>query len=1128
MARRPNKHPATALLGRDAFLRSINLVYDADSPDRISHFFPTEKSAALISKLAGHEPERAFLVVAPYGSGKSLAGAYAIHATENRPEARETLKNLNMRMEEVFEPLAKDLTSRVKTWSKRGLSIALVGHSENVVRSLLKAACASLARLNLTKEAAALTEVADSARPLAMPEALELLKKTVTAASLDQVVILWDEFGRHLETLVTEGKASELLDLQTLAEFVARQKKTPFTLSLFLHQGLLDYASNLPQIVRREWKKIEGRFVTIDYVEDSKEIYRLIGDILLNEYGDDAVPMSEFTAKAKQLLTAGRFHGFKQGELATLLKKTCPLAPATLELLPRIAARVAQNERTLFSFLFSLHDFVEDGEIGADVLYDYFSEQMQADVEVGGTHRQWLETESAISKVAGDYRAESALKTICLLGLGLSGERTKTNRQQTILACAGYAPLPSAEEVIDDLISRKLLLHRKHSDEVAIWHGTDLDLRGRLEDSKSAQEAGFNLIAFLEHEACPPLWKPQEYNDDFSIRRFFPGEFITVSEIEERAQLISKDPDHLYHLPFSIDGKIFYVIPDSPADAQRAEEIVSGIADHDLFPVEAPPQIIFALPSETLPVREAALEVHCLLQMEQDADLTSQDPLVVPEIQQMLDDSRAQLQRLLDRLTSPQSGGSRWVHKGQAYQIEAPRLLRRFLSNIMREVFPLTPRIRSEVIVRNRASAPVVNSRKKLMMGILERSGQQMFGIEGNFPDASMARTVLIQTGIYRQAEQSDRWVYAVPKALDDPGLGKVWNVVRDFFTEPSEQGKSPQELLDVLAAPPYGIRAALIPIFFGAGLKAFAFTTSLLRDGEYVADVLPSTIEECFKEPSRHLLKIIALDADQREFLQHIRKIFGAHANYGDEQDLIRQAHESIQFWFGQTDEAAKTTKMLSKEAKAFRNAVKRQRDPVVLFFEDLPRITGKSLKQLGSTSGVKAITRLKAEVDQVVPHYIEIAIRTIRTALDLEKANGSLREGVQTWAESFLVAVPKGHKGMPTLKRATMDYESDEQLAESVVAGVLAASIRHWTDDDIRNFERAFAELVVSIETSALQSDLSNLKGTRAGEAMSGLLKQRIRDYATKLSKLEGTRDATNILEELLAHRAKSLQSR
>ena len=117
-----------------------------------------------------------------------------------------------------------------------------------------------------------------------------------------------------------------------------------------------------------------------------------------------------------------------------MLHRAYPLEPVTLYLLPRLAARVAQNERTLFSFLYAAD---MDGEVGPASLYDYFAPVMRADTSVGGTYRQWLETESALTKVTDEDEAR-ALKAACLLSLGTSGERSRAGLGLLQFALRGY------------------------------------------------------------------------------------------------------------------------------------------------------------------------------------------------------------------------------------------------------------------------------------------------------------------------------------------------------------------------------------------------------------------------------------------------------------------------------------------------------------------------------------------------------------------------------------------------------------------------------------------------------------------------------------------------------------------
>ena len=111
-------------LTEERFLRSINIVLDANDTDRIAHFFPTAKSSKLIEQLLGETDGREFLVSAPYGSGKSLASTFALQIVENNKKNRTPLNGIINRLSEVDKNLSKKFQSRLKEES-RGLGIAL-------------------------------------------------------------------------------------------------------------------------------------------------------------------------------------------------------------------------------------------------------------------------------------------------------------------------------------------------------------------------------------------------------------------------------------------------------------------------------------------------------------------------------------------------------------------------------------------------------------------------------------------------------------------------------------------------------------------------------------------------------------------------------------------------------------------------------------------------------------------------------------------------------------------------------------------------------------------------------------------------------------------------------------------
>src|SRR5262249_4708620 len=109
---------------------------------------------------------------------------------------------------------------------------------------------------------------------------MQAVMDTAADGGFDSVLLIWDEFGRHLEQLLTAGRAAELSHLQTIAELAARRSSPPLSVVVLTHRRVGQYASTAPQSIRAEWAKVEGRFETIQYIDDSKEMYRLIAETI--------------------------------------------------------------------------------------------------------------------------------------------------------------------------------------------------------------------------------------------------------------------------------------------------------------------------------------------------------------------------------------------------------------------------------------------------------------------------------------------------------------------------------------------------------------------------------------------------------------------------------------------------------------------------------------------------------------------------------------------------------------------------------------------------------------------------------------------------------------------------------
>jgi hypothetical protein len=1086
---------------REKILRSVNIQYDAAHPERIAHFRPTGKAVQLVNALSGNTEERAFFIVAPYGSGKSLTATYVLQLVENRENAQQILQTVEGRIS-LLSPSIREFSESRRLNTEKGLAITLEGYCESLHLSIQDSIMAALERNNLPK---GLMKWVKKAQCSNISEAIVMLKGLIDKLEeqgMDRVVLLWDEFGRHLESLLERGYTAELNQIQQLAEFSSRSNTLPFVMGLLLHQQLLQYAGSLSQSNAAEWKKIEGRFEAIHYIDDSAELYRLLGELVNDYHQGCSLTKEQLGQHVQSCRELGLFADFAEDDsLANLFEKAYPLEPTTLFLLPKVAARVAQNERTLFTFLQSL-DFSK--EITLVDLYDYFSPAMQADTTIGGTYRRWIETESALSKLLEEPEAEAALKMACLLSLGIHGERKRTGKGLLEYTLQGYRTVDSANRIIESLIERKLLLHRKHSDEVAIWHGTDIDLRGRLnEEMQRHPIEELDLVTFLNNEAKPPTWRPVKYNSQYSINRFFAGNYADMAMLVENLQLFQDRETEEERFG---DGFIWYVIATTEDELREAELCAKDQKNR--------PNRLIVLPKHPTPLARAALEVQCLTKLQHDENLLSQDPLVATELLHMLDDARNHLQKWVERLIWPGSIEARWFYQGEEQDISSPSELRKFLSSIMDDVYNQTPVICNENIVRNHPTRNMVNARKKVLMGILERYGQENLGLVGFQPDASMFRTVLLHTKLYRKSKKGV-WSFCLPEKIrGDKGLRSIWRMFQDFFTVPNSEPKDVDKFMSSLIEPPYGLRKGLVPIFFAAAFQAFPSTLSLLKDGEYVDDLLPSDIELLCREPKRFDFLVLERGPNTLPYLQTIYRCFSDKNVDWNLCDLIRVSHDAIEEWKARLPEASFQTNQLSQEAMNLRKALRRTKNPVTLLFHEIPRICHIPPRTPGEPFTEEEIETLQIfseavdELEGVASKYrAEAASELI--PLFTSNPTGNLREVAQAWRNNFPAEFMDSLKPSPEknlLSRINMNYNDDGKLVESIAGLLLRRATKHWDDTSVRELVRATQNVILRVEEDAFKCNATQPQDEESKEKLGFLMRERMTDLLTRMADVLG----------------------
>ena len=290
-----------------------------------------------------------------------------------------------------------------------------------------------------------------------------------------------------------------------------------------------------------------------------------------------------------------------------------------------------------------------------------------------------------------------------------------------------------------------------------------------------------------------------------------------------------------------------------------------------------------------------------------------------------------------------------------------------------------------------------------------------------------------------------------------------------------------------------------------------------MLKDGEYIADILPSTIESIRKEPERYRVKVLALDSDTVNYLEELRQLFCNQQHLGDESDLLRKTYEALQAWLRQLPDAVQETRQLSKPSKDFRNALLRSNDPVFLLLTRIPEIfDGLSGKKLMSK-----VNQAKLEMESVTVKYRETAAKFLRRALQVPDSDQRTTcQAAYDWANSFKELINKEHPDYVILTRLGWGYETDPELIDSLsdLTKLSRCSVSRWSDDDVEKFNAVLTESIRSIEDYAFGKDLKSLNESRAGsKGMIDLIESRIQDAFLKLKDVAGDKRAQELIASL-----------
>ena len=215
----------------------------------------------------------------------------------------------------------------------------------------------------------------------------------ITKYNYTGIFIVFDEFSKFLEYVENSHMMKDLKLLQDFAELANRTgSNEQIHLSCITHKTINQYAHNLDEDKANAFKTVEGRFKELYFNRSIEQNYEIVSYALQKKEDFDKYYKQEYSKNISVYNDIKKIKIFENIEnIEEVLYKGCfPLNPITVFALIQLSEKIAQNERTLFTFLTdddsnSLKSFIKqngDGLFNINNVYDYFKPLFKKDIDI--------------------------------------------------------------------------------------------------------------------------------------------------------------------------------------------------------------------------------------------------------------------------------------------------------------------------------------------------------------------------------------------------------------------------------------------------------------------------------------------------------------------------------------------------------------------------------------------------------------------------------------------------------------------------------------------------------------------------------------------------------------------------
>lgn len=1003
----------------DGFQYSINIAFDIHNEKKLSSFIPTKSSLKLIEDILlstkDDSTDRARVLVGAYGKGKShivLSILSLLNGTQ--------LNKFTKLQKKIKGEKIEQLILNYQESKKRLLPVLITGTGSSISQSFLLALQRTLSENNLmglmpdTNFKAAIKTIRrwekdypstykqfkneineepqdfisklqdfdnDTYRrfeevypaltsggafnPFLGFDVTEIYESVVKSlkesnSGYSGLFIVYDEFSKYLESNIASATVNDTKMLQDFAEKCNRSADKQLHLMLICHKEISNYIDNLPKQKVDGWRGISERFTHIHLNNNFTQTYEIIESVILKDINKYSNFKKKYEEKFSSLVSIyskdSVYNDLKKEELKKAFEGCYPLHPISMYILPRLSERVAQNERTLFTFLSSpgaggLPSYLKNvgtenlntkfNLITPDALYDYFEPLFKKEVYTEDLYKIYTLTTILLDKLDTNSLEAKIIKTLSLIYILAQFERLAPTGDTLIHSFSESYNPDQINDALKNLIEKECIVYLKRSNNFySLKQSSGIDINEQIQKAKSSRSPTFSLKNVLNSCNFDRALYPLRYNDEREMTRFFEFVFIDENEVNGDTNWKKKTEQ------FKADGVVYAILPSNKGTLKKTISLIEESKNSN-------GRFIFIIPNKLNDnqknIFEFAREYDAVKSLIENV---GDDNVLRDEYEVILNDLQEIILDFIGVYTHCENGQSTYLRDGKKLSIKRKADLTKVLSDICDIYFKDTPVIINESVNKNTISTAAANARNKIISSLLRNDLEKNLGLTGG-QELAIMRSLLVKPGIIN----SDAENPVLRLDVEDKKLNKVLSRIKDFVI-------SAKEIDELTFLPLYtdlttdkkhiGLRKGLIPVYLACIIHEFKKQISIFR-GVNELPITAETICAINDTPDLYTIKFMDWSSKEDEYIENLANLFSVYVRESEKgTNAYDYVFNAIRRWYMDlpkyTKEMKKTIdgESISKDYSLFLKNIKTASNIQDFIFKKLK--TFNSIEELGN----------------------------------------------------------------------------------------------------------------------------------------------------------------------------------